>query len=282
MKSAGTIRLLLCLIYTSSSCIFGKTLIWDLGDTLFTTSQYKIAWKIGLQHFIGYALFDWRDPRTIRSVIFNILEAMDPAQEHPTYVATDNEGNPLPVIMNRWLAGTISGKEAFISIRDYVEQLDKQKYFVSAREKNLVMKTFEQMFEPQTLVDATQPIEEALKLLHECYHAKNKDGTPKNTLIVLSNWDEVSFALLKKRYAHIFDTYFHHIVISGAIGLIKPKKDAFTYVIKTYNLNPKDCIFINDQYDNVLAAESAGILALTVCRKNYKSLRSILLRLGAL
>ena len=128
------------------------------------------------------------------------------------------------------------------------------------------------------------PIADAITLLNDCYHAKKADGSPKNTLLVLSNWDTVSFDLLQKRYPEIFDAYFkkHHIIVSGAIGLIKPEKEAFKYVLNTYKLDPKDCIFINDQYDNVLASQAAGITSLTVCKGNYKPLRAILKKLDAL
>jgi len=271
--------LLLCCMGLSQA----KTIIWDLGETLFSTSHFAFARTIGLQHFLSYMLFDWKNPN-IKPKVFDILERMNPSEEHPREIATDNEGNPLPIIMHKWLAGIISGAEIIKSMHDYIGQLEMQDYFVSKREKTLVVKTLEQMFNPQALVDATYPITDAIELLHDCYHAKNEDGSPKNTLFILSNWDEVSFELLKKRYTSIFNTYFdlHRIVISGAIGLIKPARDAFLYVLKTYNLDPTDCIFIDDLYDNILAAQSVGITSLMVCKNNYKTLRNILARLGAL
>jgi len=261
----------------------GKTIIWDLGDTLFATSHFTFARTIGLQHFLSYMLFDWKNPN-IKSKVFDVLERMNPSEENPREIATDNEGNPLPIIMNKWLAGLVSGTEIIKSMHDYLDQLEMQDYFVSKREKTLVTRTLEQMFNPEALVSATYPIKDAIKLLRDCYHAKNEDGSAKNTLFILSNWDEVSFDLLKQRYASIFNTYFdaHRIVISGAIGLIKPARDAFLYVLNTYSLDPADCIFIDDLYDNILAAQSVGITSLMVCKNNYKSLRKVLIRLGAL
>jgi len=263
--------------------VHSKVIIWDLGDTLFGTSYFTFARKIGLRHFLSYMLLDWRNPN-VKPIVFDVLEKMNPSEEYPKEIATDNEGNPLPVIMNHWLAGIISGEMVIQSIREYFTHLDAQKYFASKRQRRLVLKTIEQMFSPSTLVAATYPIIEGIELLHDCYHARNADGALKNSLFVLSNWDDISFKLLKKRYADIFDAYFenHHIVISGAIGLIKPKKEAFAYVLKTYHLDPKECIFIDDQYDNILAAQEVGITSLLMCKGNYTTLRNILIKLEVL
>lgn len=273
----------LAIIFVSAVPVQSKVLIWDLGDTLFTTSYFTVARSIGLWRFALYAALDLKNPN-IKPMVFDILDKINPSHENPQEIATDNEGNPLPAIMERWLAGTISGKEVFKSVSDYVGQLELQHYFVSSRQKDLVLKTIEKMFDPEALVDATYPIAGGITLLHDCYHAAAPDGSRKNTLFVLSNWDDVSYELLRKKYADIFETYFdnHHIIISGAIGLIKPKKAAFAYVVDTYHLDPKECIFIDDSYDNVLAAQSVGMTGLLMCKGNYATLRKILLKLGVL
>ncbi|HEV2601941.1 MAG TPA: HAD-IA family hydrolase [Candidatus Babeliales bacterium] len=283
MKYRSYLRTLIIIISCCTASAYSKVIIWDLGDTLFGTSYVTFARQIGVHHFINYMLFDWQSPN-IRPMVFDVLSKINPPEEFPREIATDSEGTPLPIIMNRWLAGIISGQELLKSVRDYIEHLDKQKYFISNRQKTLVLKTLEQMFDPESLVNATYPLPDAIALLNDCYHAKKPDGSPKNTLLVLSNWDTVSFDLLQKRYADIFDTYFkkNHIIVSGAIGLIKPEKEAFKYVLNTYKLDPADCIFINDLYENVLAAQAAGITALTICKGNYKSLRAILKKLDAL
>ncbi len=276
-------RAILAILFLLAPGAQGKVLIWDLGNTLFGTSYLTIARAIGIHHFIAYMFFDWRNPN-IKPIVFDILDKINPSEENPREIATDDEGHPLPALMNRWLAGLIPGKEIVKSITEYCGHLDKQHYFVSERQKRLVLGTIEQMFNPTTLVDATRPIMDGITLLHDCFHARNSDGTSTNTLFVLSNWDDVSFALLKKRYAGIFTRYFDakNLVISGAIGLVKPKKEAFAYLLDTYKLDPKECILIDDQYDNILAAQSVGITSLLMCTGNYKTLRTILTKLGAL
>lgn len=275
-------KLILYFLLITSQLSNCKTIIWDLGDTLFTTSRLQIAWNIGFSYFIDYMLFDWKSP-DIQPIIFDILEKMDPSN-HDREIATDNEGRPLPLIFDKWLTGLIKSKELIRSINDYIDQLDKKKYFISHRQKELVRRTFKVIFNPEILAKSTYPIMEGIELLKECYDAKNKDGSYKNLLLILSNWDEASFNLLKQHYKYIFDKYFDRkdIVISGAIGLIKPSQEAFRYVLKTYELDPKDCIFIDDQYDNIVAAQEVGMTALLLCPGGYSALRQILIKLNVL
>ncbi len=261
--------------------VTSKTIIWDLGDTLFTTSKFKFARDIGFSYFIKYAVLDFKNP-DIQPLIFDILDKINPTTENPMEVAADNAGRPLPIIMDKWLAGIISDQELIQSVNDFLGHLDRRKYFVSSYQKELVQKTLAAMFNPKVLADATEPIKAGIALLRDCHAAKNSDGTPKNSLFVLSNWDEASFTLVKQKYAHIFDTYFQQVVISGNIGLIKPQKAVYEYVINTYELDRSDCIFIDDQYLNTLAAQTVGISTLHLCHGNYDAIRKILTTMAVL
>lgn len=279
-----TVIIVRCLVLLLQfNLVSSKTIIWDLGDTLFTTSKFKFARDIGFSYFVKYAVFDFKNP-DIQPLIFDILDKINPTVENPMEVAADNDGRPLPIIMDKWLAGVITDQELMQSVNDFLGHLDQQKYFVSSYQKKLVQKTLAAMFNPKTLADATEPIMAGIELLRDCHQAKNSDGTPKNNLFVLSNWDEASFTLVKQKYAHIFNTYFppEQVIISGNIGLIKPQKAAYEYVINTYELDRADCIFIDDQYLNTLAAQTVGIPTLHLCRGNYGAIRKILTTMNVL
>lgn len=280
MKILKIISLILIFL---SSILDAKTIIWDLGDTLFTTSRFRMAYNIGIYKFLTYSILDLKSPN-IQPIINDILNKIDPPENYKGEIATDRSGEPLPSLINKWLAGLVLSKDLIKSINDYIDQLDQRNFFISLRQKELVKRTFEAMFDPKTLVSATYPLDDGIKLLERCYKASDKHGNPKNTLLVLSNWDEISFKELKERYANIFDKYFNpkNVVVSGAIGLIKPEKEAFKYILKNYKLDPKDCIFIDDQYDNILAAQSVGITSLLLCRGNYQTLEKILEKLNVL
>lgn len=56
----------------------------------------------------------------------------------------------------------------------------------------------------------------------------------------------------------LFDL-FDGVVCSGPIGITKPNKEIFDYVLNKYNLKAEESIFFDDNKGNVLGAEKAGI-----------------------
>jgi len=48
-------------------------------------------------------------------------------------------------------------------------------------------------------------------------------------------------------------------VISGKVHLVKPDKEIYEYLIDEYNLNKEECLFIDDNIDNVNASNEIGI-----------------------
>ncbi len=53
--------------------------------------------------------------------------------------------------------------------------------------------------------------------------------------------------------------FFDGLVISGEINMVKPNRDIYEYILGTYNLDPAECIFVDDNKDNIEAGEKAGI-----------------------
>lgn len=56
-----------------------------------------------------------------------------------------------------------------------------------------------------------------------------------------------------------FDTLFEKAWYSHLIGHRKPNKEAFLFVLNDARLNPSETLFIDDNADNIKAAESVGI-----------------------
>ena len=52
---------------------------------------------------------------------------------------------------------------------------------------------------------------------------------------------------------------FDGLVFSGPIGLNKPNKEIFDYLLKKYNLMAEDCVFIDDSEKNIIGANAVGI-----------------------
>ena len=89
---------------------------------------------------------------------------------------------------------------------------------------------------------------------------------------VLSNACNRFYSYFPKHYD--LDS-FEGIVVSSDIKMIKPNPAIYKYILKTYNLNPEECLFIDDVESNVRAAEALGIKGF-VFKNNYGELKEIL------
>lgn len=52
---------------------------------------------------------------------------------------------------------------------------------------------------------------------------------------------------------------FEGLVFSGPLGLVKPHPPIFAHLLNTYGLNAADCLFVDDNPDNIAGAIAVGI-----------------------
>ena len=86
-------------------------------------------------------------------------------------------------------------------------------------------------------------------------------------IFVLSNTSPVFYELLKDQLsplAEILDGF----VLSCDIKVIKPDPKMFEEILHKYQLDPANCIFLDDVKDNTKMAESLGIKAYQVKRRS--------------
>ncbi|MEO1031091.1 MAG: HAD family phosphatase [Bacteroidota bacterium] len=81
-------------------------------------------------------------------------------------------------------------------------------------------------------------------------------------LMLLSNTNEMHIDCIKatdmafyKAFKDCFDKFY----LSHEIHLRKPNSDIFEFVLQSNDLNPSECIFIDDTLENTETAESMGI-----------------------
>ncbi len=275
-------RRLSFVILFSCSLAQGKILLWDLGGVLFNPNKFGVAKDIGLSHFVSYMLFDWKNPN-IQQVLFDVLEQMMPPEPGEREYAGTAEGVPLPTIMCHWQAGTegCSGPDIIARAKPHIERLAARDFFESEREMELIQKTINAMFDPKTLAKNVYPIKQGVRLLQECIRVRNKDGSKKNRNFAFSNWDPLSFKEFKGVHNWIF-SLFEDVIISGNIKKIKPRKEAYEYILEKYNLDRRECILIDDQKVNVIGAQKCGIKAILIENGDFENLRRDLVALGAL
>ncbi|MBR3600730.1 MAG: HAD family phosphatase [Lachnospiraceae bacterium] len=89
---------------------------------------------------------------------------------------------------------------------------------------------------------------------------------------VLSNACNRFYSYFPKHYE--LDS-FEGIVVSSDVKMIKPNPAIYEYILKTYDLNPAESLFIDDVEANIRAAEALGIKGF-VFKNNYGELKKVL------
>ena len=76
-------------------------------------------------------------------------------------------------------------------------------------------------------------------------------------LYILSNYAEYTYE--KTSHKMEFLPYMDGMVFSYRCKLIKPEKEIYEYICKTYELKPEESVFLDDRKDNVEAARNMGM-----------------------
>ena len=82
-------------------------------------------------------------------------------------------------------------------------------------------------------------------------------------IFVLSNTSPVFYELLKDQLSPL-NGILDGFVLSCDIKIIKPDPKMFEEILRKYQLDPENCIFLDDVKDNTNMAESLGIKAYQV------------------
>jgi len=103
-----------------------------------------------------------------------------------------------------------------------------------------------------------------------------KSLSKKYRTAILSNDSKEMGALRRKKFG--FDEIFDPIVISGYFGVKKPEARIYNILLEKLGTSAEECLFIDNNLDNVSAAQSVGIQ--TILFKSAEQLRKELLELG--
>lgn len=269
--------------------IFSKIIVWDLGFVLFEPSKAQIARHIGLWDLFCYKFAEKKNPYNLRATLFGILDNAR-AGEPRKITIPDDEGKPLNNIMCDYQAGVKTSEQLLEEIHATIEQLDTQGYFSSKRERKIMEKMMQTIFDPLAFARFNHPISKGVQILKQCATKKDANGNPCHEMMVLSNWDAESYAILKdlKQGQAVFK-YFkpENIRISGTFGgyeHLKPHPNAFQKIIAEKKVDPSEIIFIDDQIVNIQAAQACGITAIHLPKdkNSYKDLKKQLKELDVL
>jgi len=95
------------------------------------------------------------------------------------------------------------------------------------------------------------PIVETVELLREI----RERGTHR--LLALTNWSNETFPVALSRYD--FLQWFEGIVVSGEEQTRKPFPEIYETLLRRYQVDPAQAVFIDDVLKNVQGAENVGI-----------------------
>lgn len=90
-------------------------------------------------------------------------------------------------------------------------------------------------------------------------------------LFLLTNASDLFYSYFPK-FAP-FD-YFNGIIVSSDYLMLKPDMEIYKLLLDKFNLNPKECLFIDDRLENVQGAEKAGMHGM-VFRDDYAEIMEI-------
>jgi len=223
----------------------GINIIFDLGGVLLNIDSFALYRQMGFFKLLLYLITTGKNPRALLMSILNDIDLPD----LPDRGISDECGKPMPKGMIHWFCGTSSCQQ----IKDSVLRLldSNPTYCNSFFSKQLVWSMVRILFDSQKFSDCVKLNEDAISFVHECMKNKNR-------LYILSNWDSESFSLIKNKYEDFFNL-FDGIIISGDFKNAKPDPAIFYYLLKKYDLDIFDTIFVDDQCENVNAAETIGI-----------------------
>jgi len=249
-----------------------KHIIWDSALTLTTIRTGGLMREIGIFRFIGM-LCKGFTPLSIRQRIYDILIDQEGHQSinllaGQEYVR-DEKGIILPAfIVDQWLASKLTDTEILNRIDTYVDNWAfKTPIKTTAFENESIKKIMRVMFAAESIARNTRPIKKASRLVQKC--------TAKYTQYILSNWQKESFEKIYQTPQNrtLFAAFLpEHVISSGSCGLVKPHRSIFEYLLTKNNLTADECLFIDDQEENVLQARACGMHALLLERGNYKKL----------
>ena len=92
-------------------------------------------------------------------------------------------------------------------------------------------------------------------------------------IYVLSNACDHFYDYFPKHYDMNF---FDGVMVSSDVHLIKPDTRIYELLCETYDLNPEECVFIDDRLENVEAAKRVGMKGIVV-EGDYKVVEKVIL-----
>ena len=254
-------------------------IIFDMDGVLVTRSPWAITWELKPWSFVGGF-----NPLHIQDLVMEFLERLIPYSPDIPHVI--HNGRKLPAIMVLWLLG-------FITVGEIMELVNARlaietKAMDSKRKAALIESIIKMIFTPERFAKTNKSLYKGVKLLKRCHRARNADGSRKNKIFILSNWDCASFKQLYQieEFQEFLDLC-DGVLVSGDIHRVKPDPRAYQEAFSAFDIHPeKDLtIFIDDEQANLDGALSLNhrMVRTILCKnKNLKPVKQKLKKMNLL
>lgn len=284
------------------TCIFAqnaysKAIIWDLNFTLIKENPWKTVGAIGFKPCMFFGLQHGnKSSDLMEKTILDIQNGYKAPESEKSdqYIQTalNPKGNQhQPPLMQDWFAGRKTSEEVRKISLGLAEEYDKYKpnsplinmFTRNNVHQKIVHGSLNWMFTPEEFAKGQKIIEPGRKLLKKCATFTDAQGHVKHECYLLSNCDTETFNYLEKdpNFEPIFKYIKpEHRFISGKMHCIKPQKTIFECFLKESHLDPKDCIFIDDQKENCEQARKLGIDAIELEGYNFTAVEKELRKRG--
>ena len=231
-----------------------KAIVFDLGGVVLDTCAQKTAWEIGPKLLLNHWLSSQKtsDLFRLRPRLYALLNAAHNQQEGNEWGIKDGEGKIVPQLMAEWLRGMRPNRELLTQVKQFSET--NPAWFAHPAERQTLMRVSHLIFDPKRFIKTRKLFDQSASLIREC----KKRGFK---LYVLSNWDRDSGKLLVEKYPDLFGL-FDGIVFSGDVQAAKPEPEIFAHI--TQEIPAQECVFIDDQPENISAAEHLGFNTILV------------------
>ncbi len=252
----GLLSLIFTLFYPLTGLAANApVMVFDLGQTVTSTSMFHAALEIGLGRFINYGVRGYSF-NEVSKKLFTFIESADPRTEKEKAILAKERNQEQrahahwdiePKLMCDWHTNAKSPKQIKRILLKHLKT-----YPAPAAEKELLKGIVTMMFTPKKYINTTILIPEMVQFMQDCKAL----GCP---IYLLTNWEAESYDLLMKKFPHL-QQLADGAVVSGKCRTLKPEPEIYEdlgrLMLEQGHGNLTDTVFLDDRAENLEAARN--------------------------
>lgn len=223
-------------------------IIFDLINVVIQENQSEFTKKIGYGKLASYTLTHWKNPGYR---CLDMLQKISSQENQKPHCTVKLQERIIPRCLVELQEGKKSCEEVKTEIMQSIEELDKQKYFSGIKEKNLMIHIMELVLDPAVAENMIEPIKPTLQLIEQL---KSKGYT----VYLFANAPKELYSAMQRKHRKILNL-FDGIILSCEVQTLKPNLEIFNHLIEKHNLNPQQCILIDDLPETATTAKQLGM-----------------------